>query len=84
MQTKLKKLSLRFLLLLGLMGGLMFTYNNTVSAGDPMYCEFNYQACMDGCPQGHGPCYAACYNTYLNCTLILDKKESRLKSLLFS
>lgn len=68
MKTTLKKLSLRFLLLLGLMGGVMFTYNNNVSASS---CELIFQACMDGCPQGHGPCYAECYHNYITCPDIL-------------
>jgi hypothetical protein len=69
MQTKLKKLSLRFLLLLGLMGGLMFTYNNNVSAAYQPWCDPIFQSCMDGCPQGHGPCYADCYHNYMMCVL---------------
>ena len=70
MKMEFKKLSFRFLVLAGLVGGLFFSYNNSVSANP--YCEWEYQSCMDGCPQGHGPCYAACYNNYQNCIFIID------------
>lgn len=62
-----KKLSLRLLILVALIGGVFFVHKDSVSA--KVVCEWMYQDCMDGCEQGNGPCYAACYNDYIRCTL---------------
>lgn len=65
-----KKLSLRLLMLVALTGGVLLVNNDSVSAKVP--CVWIYDNCMDGCEQGNGACYAACFNDYMNCILIID------------
>lgn len=65
-----KKLSLRLLILVALIGGVFFVHKDIVSA--EAECEWTFQECMNSCEQGNGHCYAACYMAYLNCTLPID------------
>jgi hypothetical protein len=60
-----KKLSLRLLILVTLIGGVFFVHKTSVSAEA---CVWVYQDCINNCEQGNGGCYAACYIDYLNCT----------------
>lgn len=68
---KLKKLTLRLLILAGLMSGVFFSYNHTVSAG-PL-CDMYYGYCMQGCGD---PIDAICaYNCAVErewCQLIIE------------
>lgn len=71
MKTKFKKMSFRFLVLAGLVGGLFFSYNETVSAG-PL-CDMYYNNCMGHCGD---PIDAICaYNCGVErqwCELIIE------------
>jgi hypothetical protein len=68
---KLRNLSMRFLILAVLVGGLFFSYNQTVSAG-PL-CDMYYAGCMNGCGD---PIDAICaYNCAVErqwCELIIE------------
>lgn len=67
---KYKKLSLRLLILVALIGGAFFIHKDNVSAMND--CEWTYQACINECEQGNGHCYSACYMAYFNCTFNPD------------
>lgn len=62
-----KKLSLRFLFLLCLVGCIFFVQNkNAAASGDPTWqCEANHQYCSSFCDSPG--CYQGCWNTYMSC-----------------